>query len=382
MPLTVNENYIGQLWTMAEVSRQNTGGGEGVEILKNDFFSVPSNLAELTKYLPDYDLDDPQSEQKSKKLHSSKSLGALSKFLKRDSTSGQGTGDSKDDSYNNNNNNNNNINDSHKLSKHTNNISDSNSEVNIYSSLPNSMSSADNLTTKFDKTHINGNDSNEASSRSRNGQYTYKIYKIASKFPWFIRKILPKESTILHEKSWNLYPVIKTHIRNEYMKEKFHVFINTITKECLNGVIEDNVHNLTPEQLEKREIVIIDITEAVSSNEYLADEDPTKYYSAKGKRGPLKESWIGEQRPMICCYKLIDLEFVWFALQSKAENYMVNMYKKLFKKFHRQVFCWMDKWYDLSLEDVRKFESDVQRSLSERINKGEIAANPFEVAEQ
>ena len=145
-----------------------------------------------------------------------------------------------------------------------------------------------------------------------------------------IRKILPHRSTILHEKSWNLYPIIKTHIRNEYMKEKFHVYINTITKECIDGKADENVHNLTAEQLQKREIIVVDICEPVSSGEYVADEDPTKFPSVKANRGPLKEDWISNQRPLICCYKLVDLEFSWFGFQSKAESFMGNFYKKLF----------------------------------------------------
>ena len=384
MPLNVDENYIAQLWSMAEVSRLNTGGGEGVEIIKNEFFPVPTNYNDITKHLPDYDLvTEPQKEQKAKKLHASKSCTAMSNHENSHSSSNNNGKEkanscTKDDSYNNNNG------DPCTLTKQN---SDSNSEASIYSSLPNSMGSTDNLTTKFDKTYINKSEGNSSSdsmneqnlaASTRKGQYTYKVYKIASKFPWFIRKILPHRSTILHEKSWNLYPIIKTHIRNEYMKEKFHVYINTITKECIDGKADENVHNLTAEQLQKREIIVVDICEPVSSGEYVADEDPTKFHSVKANRGPLKEDWISNQRPLICCYKLVDLEFSWFGFQSKAESFMGTFYKKLFKKFHRQIFCWMDKWYDVKIEDVRKYEIELQKALSENIKNGEIAKNPFE----
>ena len=403
MPLTVEENYIAQLWSMAEVSRLNTSGGEGVEIIKNEIFNVPANVDELTKYLPDFDSSDVSKYKyhKSKKLHSSKSLNALPKneSLKsngnqngnhdedevEEEDSGLNENDcTKDDTCESNG-------DSHTLVKHSNTNGESNGDSNMYSSLPNTMNSAENLKTKFDKTYINNaksiesvssSDSQTSTGGSRKGQYTYKVYKIASKFPWFIRKILPRESTILHEKSWNLYPLIKTHIRNEYMKKDFHVFINTITKECIDGKVEENVHNLTPEQLKKREIIIVDICEPVSSKEYVESEDPTKYRSAKANRGPLKNDWISTQRPLICCYKLVELEFIWFPLQGKAEGYMGGFYKKLFGKFHRQIFCWMDKWYGLGIKDLRKYEAEVQRALSENINQGEIANNPFDDSEK
>ena len=386
LPLNVDENKIGQLWSMAEVSRLNTSGGEGVEIFKNESFFVPTNFDDLTKYLPDFDANDVSKHSshhhKSKKIQTSKSLNVFPKYSQQDSSETSKNdvnqnGSKKSEEKNSNG-------DYHTLDKH-NNIGGSNSNVSTYNnSLPDSTSSTssdENLTTKFDKTIINHASSSESISKdgqTRKGQYMYKVYKIASKFPWFFRKILPRELSILHEKSWNLYPLSKTHIRNEYMKEKFHVFINTITKDCINGAVEENVHNLTPEQLDKREIVIIDICEPVSNKEYIANEDPTTFHSVKANRGPLKEGWINTHRPLVCCYKLVELEFKWFGLQGQAEGYMIGFYKKLFKKFHRQIFCWMDNWHDKKIDDVRKYERELEKVLSENINKGEIADNPFD----
>lgn len=44
------------------------------------------------------------------------------------------------------------------------------------------------------------------------GQYTYKIYHLASKVPAFIRLLLPKNSLEIHEEAWNAYPYCKTVI--------------------------------------------------------------------------------------------------------------------------------------------------------------------------
>ncbi len=42
MPMSVEEYQIGQLWSVAEASKNETGGGEGVEIVKNEpFDNVP-----------------------------------------------------------------------------------------------------------------------------------------------------------------------------------------------------------------------------------------------------------------------------------------------------------------------------------------------------
>lgn len=38
LPLTVEEYQVAQLYSVAEVSKNETGGGEGIEVLKNEPF--------------------------------------------------------------------------------------------------------------------------------------------------------------------------------------------------------------------------------------------------------------------------------------------------------------------------------------------------------
>jgi hypothetical protein len=42
--MTVDEYQIAQLWSTAQVSKENTGGGEGIEILKNKPFKDKTDL--------------------------------------------------------------------------------------------------------------------------------------------------------------------------------------------------------------------------------------------------------------------------------------------------------------------------------------------------
>lgn len=44
------------------------------------------------------------------------------------------------------------------------------------------------------------------------GQYTYKIYHLASKVPAMIRLLAPKGSLEIHEEAWNAYPYCRTVI--------------------------------------------------------------------------------------------------------------------------------------------------------------------------
>ncbi|KAF9815764.1 hypothetical protein SFRURICE_009281 [Spodoptera frugiperda] len=61
------------------------------------------------------------------------------------------------------------------------------------------------------------------------GQYTYKIYHLASKVPAFIRLLAPKGSLEVHEEAWNAYPYCRTVLTNPgYMKENFVICIESL----------------------------------------------------------------------------------------------------------------------------------------------------------
>lgn len=51
-----------------------------------------------------------------------------------------------------------------------------------------------------------------AGGKYSSGQYTYKIYHLASKVPAFIRLLAPKGSLEVHEEAWNAYPYCRTVI--------------------------------------------------------------------------------------------------------------------------------------------------------------------------
>jgi len=91
-----------------------------------------------------------------------------------------------------------------------------------------------------------------------NGQYTYKIYHLASKVPSFVRMIAPKGSLEIHEEAWNAYPYCKTVLSNPgYMKENFYIKVESYHLPGRGDL--ENVHELTPEQLKVREVINVDI---------------------------------------------------------------------------------------------------------------------------
>lgn len=198
------------------------------------------------------------------------------------------------------------------------------------------------------------------------GQYTHKIYKLQSKVPWWVRKLAPKGVLEMHEEAWNAYPYCRTIVNNpDYMKENFFIKIESLHSE--DRTLSNPFH-LNKEQLAKREIINIDIAnDPLNDADYKLEEDPTKFLSEKTGRGQLKEDWKSTTVPLMVAYKLVTVEFKWFGLQGRVEKYIQSSERRLFTKFHRQLFCWIDKWHGLTMVDIRRIEEETRIKLMEAI---------------
>lgn len=205
------------------------------------------------------------------------------------------------------------------------------------------------------------------------GQYTHKVFHLKSKVPAFVRMLAPTGSLEVHEKAWNAYPYCRTEYSNPYMGKNFFILIDTWHKE---GEGEENVHCLDADELKKREIVDIDIADpdAVSSSDYKEDEDPTIFHSEKTGRGPLvKGDWKkNENYPKMTCYKLYRVTFKWWGLQTKVESVIFRAVKRLLTNFHRQLFCWLDKWFGMTMADIRELEDRTKEDLDKKRKEGEV----------
>lgn len=204
------------------------------------------------------------------------------------------------------------------------------------------------------------------------GQYTYKIYYLKKKVPLFIRMLAPEEALQIHEKSWNAYPYSRTVYSNPFMKSNFHLVIESL--HVNDAGTTENIHRLPAEQWRSTSVVAIDIVkDPVNPSDYQPDEDPTKVTSHKTGRGPFQGTrWWEKVQPVMTCYKLVTADFRWFGLQARVERYIHDFERRLFLKFHRQVVCWLDQWYGLTLDDIRKLEDDTQEALQKQIESGEV----------
>ena len=117
------------------------------------------------------------------------------------------------------------------------------------------------------------------------------------------------------------------------MKENFFVKIESL--HVADKGQSENVFNLMPDALAKREVVYIDIAnDPVNAGDYKEDEDPAKFLSTKTGRGKLGKNWRDNTEPIMCAYKLVTVEFKWFGLQGRVEKYIqsvsINFFFNLF----------------------------------------------------
>ncbi|KAJ8287128.1 hypothetical protein GJAV_G00047970 [Gymnothorax javanicus] len=161
------------------------------------------------------------------------------------------------------------------------------------------------------------------------------------------------------------------------MKDDFVIKIETWHKPDM-GTLE-NVHELDAATWKMVTVTPIDIADKdqVSSADYKEEEDPALFKSEKTGRGPLGPNWKEELAnspdcPHMCAYKLVTVKFKWWGLQSKVENFIHQQERRIFTNFHRQLFCWMDGWVGLTMEDIRRMEDETQKELEEMRTKGSV----------
>lgn len=53
---------------------------------------------------------------------------------------------------------------------------------------------------------------------------------------------------------------------------------------------------------------------------------------------------------------------------------LLQQEKRIFTNFHRQLFCWIDKWVDLTMDDIRRMEAETKKELEE-VSAQAIAAH-------
>ncbi|KAL8448426.1 hypothetical protein Emed_003760 [Eimeria media] len=81
---------------------------------------------------------------------------------------------------------------------------------------------------------------------------------------------------------------------------------------------------------------------------------------SEGPPPPLEPAY-----PLMTCYKCFEVHFPYFGLLAgRIEAWVVSSMREQLMQYHRKAIACIDRWYDMSLEEVRKFEDDVRQQLA------------------
>ncbi|XP_074039630.1 cytoplasmic phosphatidylinositol transfer protein 1 [Leptinotarsa decemlineata] len=204
------------------------------------------------------------------------------------------------------------------------------------------------------------------------GQFTEKRIHLSSRLPYWVQSIIPKIFYVT-EKAWNFYPYTTTEYTCSFIP-RFRISIET-KYENNNGCTE-NCLGLMPEQLAERVVDHIDIAyDEVSPKHYKEEEDPRFIQSKKTHRGPLVDGWRENYQPIMCSYKLVHASFEVFGMQTRVEEFIHSCIREVLLLGHRQAFAWLDEWVEMTMEDVREFETNLQQQTN-CLFKAEVTQTP------
>lgn len=167
---------------------------------------------------------------------------------------------------------------------------------------------------------------------------------------------------------------------------------------------EENILNLAPEILAKRQVHYMDISKDQLSDKKFqkADEDPATFHGNVSGLGPLNPGWQREnwkQRqshekegfPMTCAYKLVTVQCRLFGLGGRVESQLMAMEIEIFLRFYKQVrtplcppsrwtltrlqvFCWSDDWWNLSTEEMKEHAKKMNDDCAQLLENAEVEA--------
>jgi len=190
------------------------------------------------------------------------------------------------------------------------------------------------------------------------GQYTRKRFHIEKRVPSWLRYLLPKSGSAICEESYNCFPYTHTTVTFPLFA-KFKITIQTWHVDDRGQ--QENIHKLDGKMLKKREVEYVDIAakrpdQALYSNE----SDINTFVSKETGRGPLQEGWlkrVDAKTPVMCAYKLVTIEFPYFGLTKRVEGFLEGYERNLFYTATRQLFCWIDEYFGMSMADIEEYEN-------------------------
>jgi hypothetical protein len=200
------------------------------------------------------------------------------------------------------------------------------------------------------------------------GQYTSKVYHLQSKAPAWLTALAPADALLVEEEAWNAYPKCKAVLKCPYFT-KFKITVETV--HLADNGQSANVHKLPSSALQTRKVQMIDI--ASNEKDYwsyvIAGDaiDLRTFKSEKTGRGLLQSGWQETCKPVMTAYKLVTVDAPYWGFGTRLEQLVLGGERALFTESHKRCFAWIDEWFGLTFEDVRKLELRTDEILRKSI---------------
>eukprot|EP01130_Rhizamoeba_saxonica_P019184 TRINITY_DN9844_c0_g1_i1.p1 TRINITY_DN9844_c0_g1~~TRINITY_DN9844_c0_g1_i1.p1 ORF type:complete len:281 (+),score=59.21 TRINITY_DN9844_c0_g1_i1:23-865(+) len=194
------------------------------------------------------------------------------------------------------------------------------------------------------------------------GVFTHKVMQFSSSLPSWLRRLIPGSVLKVEELSWNLYPCSRTIYKIGIFGDRCNVEVKTIHHPG-NGDI-NNIFNLSMKELSRRDVDYIDIAHDNKQNRFSESlEDAAAFMSLDGTKDCLQPGWMANQDNLITAYKLVTVDFNYPGIRNKGQIFAHDVIRGSFMKAHRQAYCWYDHWSELSLEEIKEYDSFVCDSI-------------------
>ncbi|XP_030013784.1 cytoplasmic phosphatidylinositol transfer protein 1b [Sphaeramia orbicularis] len=203
------------------------------------------------------------------------------------------------------------------------------------------------------------------------GQLTEKRIYLSSKLPSWAKSFVPRFFYVT-EKAWNFYPYTITEYSASFLP-KFSIRIETRFEN--NNGDNDNVFGDTPTPAGNVSFLDI-LSDPIPEKHYKESEDLSRWQSSKTGRGPLKDGWRDDHRPIMCSYKRVCCSFEVYGFQTRTEEFIHRNIRDILLVGHRQAVAWIDEWHGLNMEEVREYERTMQEKTNSKVKLNQNNTDP------
>ena len=183
--------------------------------------------------------------------------------------------------------------------------------------------------------------------RFSEGTYSHRLVPVKHSVPKFLKD--GEKHLILEERTWNAEVYSKTVIQPRGTLHDYatiQLFYQLQNDDCSDA---ENIFELIPKNLEKREVVHIDIADREEPSGLLED--------LKLKEGWIQDSKMKKSPTMTAHYLVsIDTESTPRLLKSPLKKYLGKFIRRRLVKSHRKLIITMDEWKNLTEDQICELE--------------------------